>query len=84
MCKFGDERVTELLIKRVKNILSKTRKTNTIYVGGTKPELVHILEFLTRNQNEKVNKLIEFIRTKKIEFMDETELKWFNEKIKTA
>ena len=84
LCKFGDERVIELLIKRAKNILSKTSKTNTIYVGGTKPELVHILEFLARNQNEKVDKLIEFIRTKKIEFMDETELKWFNEKIKNA
>jgi len=84
LCKFGDERVFDLLIKRAKNILSKNRKTSTIYVGGAKPELIHILEYLTQNQDKRIDKLIEFITQKKIEFMDETELKWFNKNIKTA
>lgn len=84
LCKFGDERVFELLLKRVKSILSKKRETNYIYVGGTKPELVHILEFLTKFKDKRVNILIEFIRTKKIELLDETELKWFNDKITSA
>lgn len=84
LCKFGDERVFELLTKRVKSILSKKRKTSYIYVGGTKPELVHILEFLMKFQDKRVNMLLELIRTKKKELLDETELKWFNERITTA
>ncbi|WP_405400818.1 hypothetical protein [Maribacter sp. Asnod2-G09] len=84
LCELGDESVIDLLIKRAKNILSKKRKTNVIYVGGSKPELVHILTFLTTYDDKKINKLIEFIRTKKIEFMDETELKWFKEKVNTT
>lgn len=84
LCKFGDERAIELLIKRAKSILSKNRKTRTIYVGGAKPELVHILEFLTQHEDKRIDKLIEFISKKRIEFMDETELNWFNKNIKTA
>lgn len=87
LCKFGDERVFEILIKRVKNILSKHRKTKIIYVGEAKPELVHILEFLTQKKDKKdkrVDKLIEFINNKKVKFMDETELKWFNEKVRST
>ncbi|WP_324025208.1 hypothetical protein QSV08_18635 [Maribacter sp. BPC-D8] len=84
LCEFGGESVIDLLIKRAKNILSKKRKTNMIYVGGSKPELVHILTFLTTYDDKKVNKLIDFIRTKKIELMDETELTWFKEKVKTT
>lgn len=84
LCKFGNETIIDILIKRAKSILSKTRKTNVIYTFGTKPELVHILIFLTKYDDKRVTKLIEFIRTKKIELMDETELKWFKEEIKTA
>lgn len=84
MCKFGDESVIDILIKRVKSILSKTRKTDVIYVGGTKPELVHILTFLTSYKDDRVSKLISFIALKKMNLMDETELKWFKEEIKST
>ena len=77
----GDGKVIDLLIKRAKGILSKTRKFNIIY-GGNKPELVHILIFLTNFQDKKVTKLIDFIATKKMSFMDKTELNWFKENIK--
>jgi len=84
LCKFGDEKIIHLLIKRAKDILSKARKSNVIYVGGSKPELVHILEFLCKYKDERVGQLIHLIATKKMGLMDETELKWFNEQIKTA
>ncbi|QCE40351.1 hypothetical protein [Psychroserpens sp. NJDZ02] len=84
ICKFGNESVIDILIKRAKTILSKTRKTNIIYVGGTKPELVHILTFLINFKDDRITKLIDFIMSKKMNLMDETELKWFREEIKTA
>lgn len=84
ICKYGNESVIDILIKRAKTILSKTRKTNIIYVGGTKPELVHILTFLLRFKDEKVTKLIDFIISKKMNLMDEAEMKWFKKEIKTV
>lgn len=84
ICKFGDENNIEILIKRAKSILSTTRKTNMVYIGGTKPELVYILTFLTSYKDDRVTELITFISTKKMNLMDETELKWYNEQIKTA
>jgi len=83
ICEFGNEKVIDLLIKRTKNILSKARKTKNIYVGDAKPELVHILTFLTSFEDERIKKLISFISIKKLELMDETELKWFMKKMKT-
>ena len=82
ICKFGDKNVIDILIKRAKNILSKTRKTNVIYFGGAKPELVHILTFLTDYDDNRITKLITFISSKKIDLMNETELEWFRKEIK--
>ncbi|UXX81059.1 hypothetical protein N7E81_08095 [Reichenbachiella carrageenanivorans] len=84
LCKYGDETVIDILIKRAKNILSKTRKSKIHYVGGSQPELVHILKFLTQYTDSRVDKLIDFIISKKLDLMDETESKWFHENIKKA
>jgi len=84
LCKYGNESVIDLLIKRSKNILSKARKSNIHYVGGSEPELVHILKFLIKFNDKRIDKLIDFIDSKKIDLMDETELKWYRENIKKA
>ncbi|UII26132.1 hypothetical protein LVD15_22950 [Fulvivirga maritima] len=84
LCKYGNETVIDLLIKRAKNILSKARKSKIHYVGGSQPELVHILKFLTKYQDIRVDKLIDFITSKKLDLMGETESKWFHENIKKA
>ncbi|NMH89599.1 hypothetical protein [Flavivirga algicola] len=84
LCKYGNETVIDLLIKRAKNILSKARKSNVHYVGGSQPELVHILKFLTQYTDIRVDKLIGFITSKKLDLMDETESKWFHANIKKA
>lgn len=81
LCEFGDKSIIELLVNRAKNILANKRKTNIIYVGGSKPELVYILEFLIKFEDMKIAKFIEFVASEKIDFMDETELLWFNSNI---
>ncbi len=78
VCEHGDKNVVDLVIKRAKSIVSKQRKTHTIYCK-VKPELVIILEFVASVDNDKYKKLIEFIKNKKIDYLDETELRWFKE-----
>ncbi len=81
VCEHGDKTVVDLIIKRAKSILSKQRKENIAY-GNSKPELVIILEFVASVDDNKYKKLIEFIKNKKMDYLDETELKWFDEDIR--
>lgn len=81
LCRFGDENIIEILIKRAKTIVTKKRKTEIIYLGDSKPEIIYILEFLTKMNDQRINELIDFIRFKKIDNLDKTELKWFNKNI---
>ncbi|MCG8323462.1 MAG: hypothetical protein MI921_28460 [Cytophagales bacterium] len=84
LCEYGNEKAIPLLVKRAKSLLSKARTSNTIYVGGTKPELVHIFEFLQNNHQKEADQLFKFVEAKKMAFLDETERKWFEENIKKA
>ncbi len=77
LCSVGDETIVDLVIKRVEAILKKKRKTNTIYLGGTKPELVHIWIFLLEYMDERVYDLFEYIQRKKMDFLDVPEKEWF-------
>lgn len=81
LCQFADENHIEILISRVKSILSKKRKSNFHYTEDSKPEIVYILEFLMKFDDKRVKKLIDFIAVKKLDFLDETELNWLKQNI---
>lgn len=84
--KFSDQRAIELLIERVKKILAKKRNTNMYYGTDQSPEIVYAIEFLRKyeKENERIPKLLQWIVNKKLEFLDETELKWVEENIRKA
>ncbi|MEN7551516.1 HEAT repeat domain-containing protein [Rapidithrix thailandica] len=81
LCKYGDGSVPDLLIKRVKSILSKPRKTSTVYIGEAQPELVHIFTFLMGQQDTRADTIFDFVRKKKLDLLDTTERKWFDENL---
>ena len=82
ICLNGNEEQKEIMIKRVKSLLSKQRKTNWVYSGGTEPELVSIIKFLDKYAEEDSKKLLKWISDKKLDFLDKTESEWINERIK--
>jgi hypothetical protein len=77
LCDYGDKNVIDLLINRAKKILLHKKKKQVTYFYDTKPELVHILGFLIKFKEEKIDKLLAFIITQKMDFMDDTERQWF-------
>ncbi|UPO89990.1 HEAT repeat domain-containing protein [Niallia sp. Man26] len=69
----GDETAIDVVYKRVRTILSKKRKINS-------DELVAAFEFLNqfKNHDEKIEKLLEWIKSKKWDFLSDTEKEGFN------
>ena len=84
--KFSDQRAIELLIDRVKKILAKKRNTNMHYGSDQSPEIVYAIDFLKKYEleDERIPKLLQWIVNKKLDFFDETELRWVKENIKKA
>ncbi len=82
ICLTGNENQKELLIKRVKSLLSKNRTTNWHYTKGTEPELVTIIKFLDKFAIDDSNKLLNWINEKKSHLLDQTESFWINERIR--
>lgn len=80
---YGNISHCDLMTKRVKSILSRKRKTNWVYLNGTEPELVTILNFLDRYNKEDYKKTLKWISEKKMEQLDKAETDWIKEKIKT-
>ncbi len=69
----GDETAIDVVYKRVRTILSKKRKINS-------DELVAAFEFLNqfKNHDEKIEKLLEWIKSKKWDFLSDREKEGFN------
>lgn len=82
--KFADDRAIDLIIDRIKTLLTKARTTNWGYYGDYKPEFVHAMEYLQKyeSQNDQIGKLFTWVLEKKTSFLDETESTWFNENFK--
>lgn len=78
ICLSGSEKQSELLTERVKTILRKKRTTNMVYMGGTEPEIVTIIKFLDDHSPKESEKLVNWMRNKKLDFLDETEKKWID------
>jgi len=81
---YGDISQTPLMIKRLKSILSRKRKTNWVHQKGSDPEIVSILKFLDIQNKIEFNKILKWIVDKKLKYLDKTETDWINERIKTA
>lgn len=82
IAKYGDNTQTELMIKRLKSILSRKRQVHWVYIEGTEPEIVTILKFLGRNSSSESKKILKWIADKKLDLLDETERDWVNERLK--
>ncbi len=81
----ADNRAIEVIIDRVKKILSRKRSTNIHYGKDQYPEIVYALTYLTKYENEypRISKLKKWIVEKKMDFLDETETNWIVENIKS-
>jgi len=82
--KYGNERHSDLLVSRAKSLLSRKRKTNTIYINAQQTELVTIVNFLDTYSTSKSNTLLQFISEKKLAYLDETEATWIKTRIGMA
>ncbi len=79
LARLNDEKAIDPLMNRVKKILSKKRNTSWGYPEGQLPELCEILNFLQHHrlkEEEKINKLLKWIKEKKMDFLDEQESEW--------
>lgn len=80
--KHGGTEQTEIMIERIKTILSSDRKTNMAYLEGSNPEIITILMFLELHNYQEFLRTINWIVTKKTDKLDATESSWINNKIK--
>ena len=84
ICKHANSGAIDIIVDRVKKILSRKRSTNIHYGEGQHPELVHALMYLNQFEDEdaRIPKLKKWILEKKMDFLDETESNWVNENLK--
>jgi hypothetical protein len=78
-----DSRAVDILLDRIKSILSRKRKIKWAYHGDQKPEIVHALIYLMNYQDsdQRIIKVINWIIEKKMDFLDEPEAEWINKNI---
>lgn len=81
--KHSDDRAIDILVDRVKKILSIKRNINMNYGKDQHPEIVHAFKYLTKLESvdSRITKLKTWILEKKMVYLDETEANWVNENI---
>jgi hypothetical protein len=77
LVKHGDETVVEPIIDRVKNILARKRQIEQL----PKSDLIEGMEFLNRYRTENIQVFFEWIKTKKREYLFDSEICWLRANI---